>query len=44
MKNNVYLTPKEKKTLITAIDLLIENEQDTISHEKLVHKLMKVRK
>lgn len=34
------LTEKEKQTILKAIELLIDQEEDTISHEVIVHKLL----
>jgi hypothetical protein len=36
----IDLTNKERATLLTAIEALIEKQGDTVSHEKLVRKLL----
>ena len=38
-KMKIEITPKEKTTLLKAIDIMIDEEQDTINHTKLIHKL-----
>lgn len=36
----IKITPKEEKTLLDAIECLIQKENDTISHTKLTLKIM----
>ena len=35
----IELTPKEKKTLLEALNLLIDSEEDSVNHTKLWAKL-----
>lgn len=40
-KTCLKLTPKEKKTVLNAMDLLIDSEQDSVNRTALVKKLRK---
>ena len=43
MKIRIELTEKEKNILIDALGLLIDKQNDTIKHAKLIKKLLEVK-
>lgn len=36
----IRITPKERKTLLKAMECLIDQEQDTVCHTKLTEKII----